>query len=1113
MKKLIYILLLLPFFAIGQISNGTEYTEEAFRATNNQTVTTSDFITTTGADGTQGKILGENISLSVIPPVHHFTPVTSNIKGYFQGVDDALGNVVATTAGITTRLWLTADQVTISAINFFKTNFVNKGIVASASQSVSNNDNEKKYFTQDIIGDPYVTITTFPKGVYAGNLSVSTSPNSAQQRFTVEVYKCNNSGTPIPSGVSGAVTGALGVTVITILDSGVLTLADGSVTNVPVSASIEFPFTVNVGERVRYHISAEKVGTTGANITESLYLGTSYNSYIDVPVPLNTTSVQDLSAVTNGGTTTDALNALNSGKANDVNVIHTTGDETKTGTLGVNGAIFNSNISAPSVVDGAYYKLTQPTTTGQSWSTTYYPLLSKYNGLLDYVKNRPATFRKKLMVIGSSVAYGVGATGNNGWANRLSADLIARGWTYKNHAIGGNTTTDVINRFYLDVVPENPDVLIIGLSLGNEGIMGAGKEAVYDSFKTSLQKLVLMCRQQGIIPVIANCYPRNEYTSVEYKYVQAMNKELDSWGVIVINLLGAVDDLTGKFVAGSVDIDGLHPNDVGHQEMYKTVPPSMFDCLVNWDEKRIQPEKGAVQIATDGTTEKPLEAIFNGGNLSAFTVAFWFKNNDINASGKVVAGLGSGTSRLTNSAGIGLRYITTTSTSVNFGVFPEVTKNWYHVALTYNAVTQKLRAYLNGTFVGEVTDAITLSRLAIGGRSDTGQASFNSTNTNFKDVAIYRSRMTDIQIKELYSGNIIKSSLEIFSPLSDKDVTAVRRALNFAPTLSYLKFNSGAFSSLDKGVINTDINANKIIADNVVVSTDQVSNLGSKLRVDGVVLPDGAVARGMYNSTTPTATANNDFLASMYIDSNFDYGAFTGVQSAGLRILKRGTLGNISLGSTSNSGQVSFARGSDGLTQAYVGYNTPTDASDFIISSASVSGTLSFFTNSIRQAQFYNDGKLTLQSGGPFVNDGINTLQVTGTASGTVDATLSNQFVRFGQLPTSGTYTPTLTNTTNISSSSVNTANYTKVGNIVTCMVAVSFNATAAGNGTLTVTLPIARTVSTNLYAGSGPGAGLNQSPDVVARLSANTTTITFDFTAIGTATSTVPVSFQYSIN
>jgi len=314
MKKLIFLLLAFVTFTMhSQTANGSETPVEGLLITNPQTVTTSDNITTMSNTGVLGKINGENISLDVIPPVTHFTPVTNNIKGYFQGVDDALGNIVSTTAGITTRLWFTADQTTITAGTFYRTNFVNKGATASALPvpSVINNDNEKKYFTQDLIGDAYVSNTTFPKGVYAGNLSVSTTPNSAQQRFTVEVYRCNNAGTPIASGISGAIVGDLGVTVITTLDSGVLTLADGSVTNVPVSASIEFPFTINIGERVRYHISAEKVGTTGASITESLYLGNSYNSYIDVPVPLNTTAVQNLSNVA-GTTTTDALNALNS---------------------------------------------------------------------------------------------------------------------------------------------------------------------------------------------------------------------------------------------------------------------------------------------------------------------------------------------------------------------------------------------------------------------------------------------------------------------------------------------------------------------------------------------------------------------------------------------------------------------------------------------------------------------------------------------------------------------------------------------------------------------------------------------------------------------------------
>jgi lysophospholipase L1-like esterase len=486
-------------------------------------------------------------------------------------------------------------------------------------------------------------------------------------------------------------------------------------------------------------------------------------------------------------------------------------------TIGVNGVILKNNASAPSVVDGVQYKLTQPTTTGQTWSTTYNPVLSVANGFTDYVRNKPASFRKKLMVIGSSVAFGQGATANNGWANKLGVDLVARGWVFKNHAIPGNSTTAVINRFYTDVVPENPDVLIIALSLQNEGIMVSDKETVYNSFKSGLKKLALMCKQQGIIPVIASTYPSNDYTSVEYKYIQQINKELDSWGVIGINMLGALDNLAGNFVAGSF-ADGLHPNDVGHQEMYKSVPISLFDGLMSWDEKRLVPEKGAITIGVDNTTDRPIETIFDT-NLSNYTVSFWLKVNDLTSTGNVLAGFGTGIARFSNSSGIGLRYINSSGTSVDFGVFPEVTKLWYHVAVTYNSITLKSRAYFNGNFIGELSDNVSLSKFVLGGRADSGQASLNVKNTDFKDLAIYRTRLTDLQIKELYSGNILKSGLEIFSSLGDKDINVGYRLLNFAPTSSYLKVNSSAFSSNNKGVINSDVVSSKVATDAIIYTT------------------------------------------------------------------------------------------------------------------------------------------------------------------------------------------------------------------------------------------------------------------------------------------------------
>lgn len=56
MKKLLYILFLLPFISFGQVSNGTELEAESFKATSPQTTTSTTHVVPIGSDGTMGKI-------------------------------------------------------------------------------------------------------------------------------------------------------------------------------------------------------------------------------------------------------------------------------------------------------------------------------------------------------------------------------------------------------------------------------------------------------------------------------------------------------------------------------------------------------------------------------------------------------------------------------------------------------------------------------------------------------------------------------------------------------------------------------------------------------------------------------------------------------------------------------------------------------------------------------------------------------------------------------------------------------------------------------------------------------------------------------------------------
>lgn len=305
MKKILFLLL------VTISSYAQTYQNPTFGTVTTKTNTESATATKINVQETDGKInwlQPVNIPIPYVPT--NYLPTATTLGGHLTGIDNKLGSIVATTAGQTTRVWFTADQTTITAGTFDLTNQANKGTAPSHIQSVTNDDNQKKYYTTDLISIAFPNASLSPPGIYAGNLSASTTPNSAQQRWTVEIYKCNNAGAPIASGITGAPVGDLGVTVIAILDSGLLTLADGSVTNVQVSGNLASPLSMAVGERIRYHVSAEKVGTAASNITQSVYYGNSYNSYYDVPVPLNTTAVLNLSGVT-GATTTDALNTLN----------------------------------------------------------------------------------------------------------------------------------------------------------------------------------------------------------------------------------------------------------------------------------------------------------------------------------------------------------------------------------------------------------------------------------------------------------------------------------------------------------------------------------------------------------------------------------------------------------------------------------------------------------------------------------------------------------------------------------------------------------------------------------------------------------------------------------
>jgi len=126
--------------------------------------------------------------------------------------------------------------------------------------------------------------------------------------------------------------------------------------------------------------------------------------------------------------------------------------------------------------------------------------------------------RQRIVVTGSSVAAGYHATRERGWATLLREELGKRrsSTSFENVAIPGANTQDIIRSFKFDVATLQPgkcfalrlnqqiglDIVIVGLSLMNEGLVWMNPEDAYDSFKKGTtscvsRSSVYSCRSQA----------------------------------------------------------------------------------------------------------------------------------------------------------------------------------------------------------------------------------------------------------------------------------------------------------------------------------------------------------------------------------------------------------------------------------------------------------------------------------------------------------------------------------------------------------------------------------------------------------------------------------------
>lgn len=378
-----------------------------------------------------------------------------------------------------------------------------------------------------------------------------------------------------------------------------------------------------------------------------------------------------------------------------------------------------------------------------------------------------------LTFFGSSVCYGAGATDKQGYAwmfyNRNDIDTSA--YNYFNASTGGDNTIrlEKYDRLTNKLYPTDPDVAVIGLSLGNEGIRSPvddnGRERILEQFRSRLLALADSLTRLDIQPVIVNCYAHSLFTADHYRYTKRMNRMINTWPYPSINVLGTIDDGAGRWVNGYVN-DPWHPNTAGHREMSYALVPSLFDAL---QQRKSAPShdwnKSFGTVKNENAVPSPLS--FDVTNtIHSFTLSFRFKETE---NGSIAGVISNNTNHAIKVDGFYISYKDLIT------IYHRHLRDWTHIVLSHSYANQKTMLIVNGELIGTVDEQLVPSQVHFGG---------TATSTELKDLALHRAALNTDEALDLYHKKFIQSSLEFYNPLTQP--TRRSHLVNRAQSLSLM---------------------------------------------------------------------------------------------------------------------------------------------------------------------------------------------------------------------------------------------------------------------------------------------------------------------------------------
>lgn len=436
----------------------------------------------------------------------------------------------------------------------------------------------------------------------------------------------------------------------------------------------------------------------------------------------------------------------------------------------------------------------------------------------------------KISMMGSSVANGQGATDMQGYAfmyNKLLEDRYEEGkglnWKISNISVNGNNTSNLLERWDGDLLGDCGRYVIYGLSLGNEGIHDNGQSS-FDSYRNNMQLLITKAQEAGKTPVVSNNYTRGDFNATDYTYIKQMNMLMHEWDVPTINLLGAIDDGAGVWAPGyQVPGDIYHPTTEGHAEFFYAMVPSLFDAI---EAGKPSPQKINGDAYRLGTTVSSERIELNPENMiHPFTISFDVKT----ASTGIVASFDNASGRgiLEVASDGNLVYKSPVSGEIRAASL--INNNaWHKITLTHYYAWGKTFLYIDDVQAGESEEKLEVKRFYL---SD----EYAPAIVDFRDLVFYRSGMNAEEVSALYAGKMLKSSLEIYSPLDSSSSEPLKNYAQSTNTIKLLPFSGSNIATIKKDMSGTGI---LYSIDGRKIATVEISN--------GVPVITDGLAKGIY---------------------------------------------------------------------------------------------------------------------------------------------------------------------------------------------------------------------------------------------------------------------------